>query len=170
MTMGITCMRGSARPLLLMDRDTQHAFVYSHSWRVGDLVIWDHRCTMLRGRPYDPAQRRDLRRVTTQDVASALEAQPIAVLASGAREFPVRLCAAWRGAWPQPTPCKVSSRPTARYFFPLDIFARSTATIKMAAELHKRINSTCDEASCYECRCFLRAEEQDLQFFVRPGC
>jgi hypothetical protein len=32
---------------------TRPEFVYSHKWRVGDLVIWDNRCTMHRGRPHD---------------------------------------------------------------------------------------------------------------------
>ena len=42
--------------LLLLDLNThatQRQFVYSHQWRVGDLVIWDNRCTMHRGRPHD---------------------------------------------------------------------------------------------------------------------
>lgn len=44
-------------------------FVYRHAWRLGDFVIWDNRCTMHRGLPFDEAtQRRDLRRVTTIDV------------------------------------------------------------------------------------------------------
>jgi alpha-ketoglutarate-dependent 2,4-dichlorophenoxyacetate dioxygenase len=30
---------------------TRPEFVYSHKWRVGDVVIWDNRCTMHRGRP-----------------------------------------------------------------------------------------------------------------------
>ena len=62
--------------LLLWDL-TAHAtprdFVYSHAWRVGDLVIWDNRCTMHRGRPHDESQPRDLRRATTLDTASTLE-------------------------------------------------------------------------------------------------
>jgi alpha-ketoglutarate-dependent taurine dioxygenase len=45
--------------------------VYTHEWRVGDLVIWDNRCTLHRGRAYDDATHpRDLRRVTTKDVGS----------------------------------------------------------------------------------------------------
>jgi alpha-ketoglutarate-dependent 2,4-dichlorophenoxyacetate dioxygenase len=70
--------------LLLMDlmaHATQRSFVYSHTWRVGDLVIWDNRCTMHRGRPYDLTQTRDLRRVTTQDAASTMDAEPISVRA-----------------------------------------------------------------------------------------
>lgn len=62
--------------LLLMDlieHATQRRFVQSHSWKQGDLVIWDNRRTMHRARPFDTTQVRDLRRVTTRDVASTLE-------------------------------------------------------------------------------------------------
>ena len=62
--------------LLLVDLNT-HAtrpeFVYSHKWQVGDLVIWDNRCTMHRGRPHDDSRPRDLRRATTLDVGSTLD-------------------------------------------------------------------------------------------------
>jgi len=52
----------------LMALATLPQFVYRHAWRVGDFVIWDNRCTMHRGLPFDEAaQRRDLRRVTTID-------------------------------------------------------------------------------------------------------
>jgi alpha-ketoglutarate-dependent 2,4-dichlorophenoxyacetate dioxygenase len=62
--------------LLLLDLNahaTQPQFVYSHRWREGDLVIWDNRCTMHRGRPHDEMQPRDLRRATTLDVGSTLD-------------------------------------------------------------------------------------------------
>lgn len=52
---------------------TQPQFVYQHRWTVGDLVIWDNRCTMHRGRPYDDTQRRVLHRATVSDVANTLE-------------------------------------------------------------------------------------------------
>ena len=53
----------------LIEHATQRQFVYRHSWRVGDLVIWDNRATMHRGLPYDDARyRRELRRVTTLDI------------------------------------------------------------------------------------------------------
>ena len=53
----------------LMEHATQTEFVYLHSWRVGDLVIWDNRATMHRARPFDDAKyRRELRRVTTLDI------------------------------------------------------------------------------------------------------
>jgi alpha-ketoglutarate-dependent 2,4-dichlorophenoxyacetate dioxygenase len=57
----------------LMEHATRPQFVHSHRWREGDLVIWDNRCTMHRARPFDTTQVRDLRRVTTRDVASTLE-------------------------------------------------------------------------------------------------
>jgi alpha-ketoglutarate-dependent 2,4-dichlorophenoxyacetate dioxygenase len=57
----------------LMEHATQRQFVHAHKWRKGDLVIWDNRCTMHRARPFDTTKVRDLRRVTTRDVASTLE-------------------------------------------------------------------------------------------------
>lgn len=54
----------------LIEHATQPEFVYRHAWRVGDLVIWDNRATMHRGRPFDDTKyRRELRRVTTLDIA-----------------------------------------------------------------------------------------------------
>jgi alpha-ketoglutarate-dependent 2,4-dichlorophenoxyacetate dioxygenase len=53
----------------LMEGATRDAFTYTHSWKVGDLVIWDNRATMHRGLAYDDTKhRRDLRRVTTLDL------------------------------------------------------------------------------------------------------
>ena len=52
---------------------TQPQFVYRHHWKVGDLVIWDNRCTMHRGLPYDDTQRRVLHRTTVSDYANTLE-------------------------------------------------------------------------------------------------
>jgi alpha-ketoglutarate-dependent 2,4-dichlorophenoxyacetate dioxygenase len=56
----------------LIAHSTQPQFIYRHHWRVGDLVIWDNRCTMHRGRPHDETHPRDLRRVTTQDHSMSL--------------------------------------------------------------------------------------------------
>lgn len=55
----------------LMEHATQQRFVHAHKWQVGDLVLWDNRCTLHRGTRYNDAKyRRDLRRVTTQDMDS----------------------------------------------------------------------------------------------------
>ncbi|MEM6622174.1 MAG: TauD/TfdA family dioxygenase [Pseudomonadota bacterium] len=52
----------------LMEHATQREFVHTHTWEVGDCVIWDNRCTLHRGRPYDEANyRRDMRRATVED-------------------------------------------------------------------------------------------------------
>jgi alpha-ketoglutarate-dependent 2,4-dichlorophenoxyacetate dioxygenase len=54
----------------LMDHAIQPRFVYRHAWRDGDLVIWDNRTTMHRATRFDDARyRRELRRVTTLDIA-----------------------------------------------------------------------------------------------------
>jgi alpha-ketoglutarate-dependent 2,4-dichlorophenoxyacetate dioxygenase len=56
----------------LIEHATQPQFVYTHRWSVGGLVIWDNRCTMHRGRPYDEANHpRDMRRATVQDPGAA---------------------------------------------------------------------------------------------------
>jgi alpha-ketoglutarate-dependent 2,4-dichlorophenoxyacetate dioxygenase len=61
----------------LTEHATQRQFVYSHPWRVRDLVIWDNRCTMHRARPFDDRRyRRDMRRATLQDSAPTLQ-QPL---------------------------------------------------------------------------------------------
>ena len=52
----------------LMEHMTQPHLIHTHTWEVGDLVIWDNRCTLHRGRPYDEANhKRDLRRATVED-------------------------------------------------------------------------------------------------------
>ncbi len=58
----------------LMEHATEPRFRYAHSWRAGDLVIWDNRCTLHRGRRYDDTRhKRDMRRVTTQDMSSVAD-------------------------------------------------------------------------------------------------
>src|SRR5258708_1603871 len=37
----------------LLEHATQREFVYRHHWRAGDLVMWDNRCTLHRGRHFD---------------------------------------------------------------------------------------------------------------------
>jgi alpha-ketoglutarate-dependent 2,4-dichlorophenoxyacetate dioxygenase len=59
----------------LIEHATQSQFVYRHIWQPGDLVIWDNRATMHRGRPFDDARhRRELRRVTTLDIQGSTAA------------------------------------------------------------------------------------------------
>ena len=58
---------------------TQRQFTHVHRWRVGDLVMWDNRCTLHRGLPFDDLRfRRDVQRATVQDVANSCEQEGIA--------------------------------------------------------------------------------------------
>jgi alpha-ketoglutarate-dependent 2,4-dichlorophenoxyacetate dioxygenase len=52
---------------------TQERFVYSHRWRVGDLVIWDNRTTMHRARRFDRSEIRDVRRTTLAGDVATIE-------------------------------------------------------------------------------------------------
>jgi alpha-ketoglutarate-dependent 2,4-dichlorophenoxyacetate dioxygenase len=62
--------RDESRPLLdeLLDWCTRPECVYTHRWSVGDLVMWDNRCTLHRGRPWDAqSERRVMTRTTVID-------------------------------------------------------------------------------------------------------
>jgi len=64
---GILGMPMAEARILLRDLNehaTQPRFVYAHTWRVGDLVMWDNRQVMHRVRRYDDNQPRDMRRTT----------------------------------------------------------------------------------------------------------
>jgi alpha-ketoglutarate-dependent 2,4-dichlorophenoxyacetate dioxygenase len=56
----------------LLEHATQRERVYSHEWQVGDLVMWDNRATLHRGRRYDISERRELRRTTVNDTPEAM--------------------------------------------------------------------------------------------------
>jgi alpha-ketoglutarate-dependent 2,4-dichlorophenoxyacetate dioxygenase len=67
----------------LIAHATQRQFVYTHRWRVHDLVIWDNRCTMHRGSDFDDLRwKRDLQRATVSDVANSCQQEGIAVAAA----------------------------------------------------------------------------------------
>jgi alpha-ketoglutarate-dependent 2,4-dichlorophenoxyacetate dioxygenase len=64
-----------ARILLreLNEHATQPKFVYAHTWRSWDLVMWDNRQVMHRVRRYDESQPRDMRRTTVAGNAPTTE-------------------------------------------------------------------------------------------------
>jgi alpha-ketoglutarate-dependent 2,4-dichlorophenoxyacetate dioxygenase len=67
----------------LVAHATQRQFVYIHRWRVNDLVMWDNRCTMHRGTPFDDLRfRRDVQRATVADVANSCEQEGLAIAAA----------------------------------------------------------------------------------------
>lgn len=49
----------------LVAKATQPAFTYSHKWQANDLVIWDNRCVLHRGRPWDKGRYRRVMHRTT---------------------------------------------------------------------------------------------------------
>ena len=62
---GLSIPEGRLLVAELLEHATQPVFVYTHTWRAGDYVMWDNRSTLHRGRRYDLSARRDLRRTTT---------------------------------------------------------------------------------------------------------
>jgi alpha-ketoglutarate-dependent 2,4-dichlorophenoxyacetate dioxygenase len=56
---------------------TQPHFVYAHTWRTGDILIWDNRCTLHRGTAYDYLKyQRDMRRATVNEAGEDASAIP----------------------------------------------------------------------------------------------
>src|SRR5688572_4971102 len=56
---------------------TQPRFVYAHTWRQGDILIWDNRCTLHRGTEYDYRNhKRDMRRATINESGADRSAIP----------------------------------------------------------------------------------------------
>lgn len=58
--------RKAGRALLrrLTEDACQPPRLFRHSWRAGDLVVWDNRCVLHRGHPWPFAERRVMRRTT----------------------------------------------------------------------------------------------------------
>jgi alpha-ketoglutarate-dependent 2,4-dichlorophenoxyacetate dioxygenase len=63
----------------LMAHATQRQFVYTHRWRLNDLVMWDNRCTMHRGTEYEERRwKRDMHRATVSDIGNTVEKHALA--------------------------------------------------------------------------------------------
>ncbi len=65
----------------LLEFATQPRFVYRHVWRQHDLVMWDNRCALHRGRPWDERRyRRVMHRTTVAGAGpTAVDGRPIPV-------------------------------------------------------------------------------------------
>jgi taurine dioxygenase len=48
---------------LLFDHQEQRRFVYEHAWRVGDILMWDNRCTLHARTDFSSHERRLMRRI-----------------------------------------------------------------------------------------------------------
>jgi alpha-ketoglutarate-dependent 2,4-dichlorophenoxyacetate dioxygenase len=66
---GMSREAGKALLQRLTDEATAPAHVYAHRWRVGDVVLWDNRATMHRGRPFPLGERRSMVRTTISATA-----------------------------------------------------------------------------------------------------
>jgi alpha-ketoglutarate-dependent 2,4-dichlorophenoxyacetate dioxygenase len=78
---GIVGMPMADARILLRDLNehaTEPRFVYVHTWRVGDFVMWDNRQMMHRVRRYADAQPRDMRRTTVAGDAPTTAQVPAA--------------------------------------------------------------------------------------------
>ena len=65
-----------ARGLLddLIERATRPECRYRHRWQVGDLLIWDNRCVLHRGRSYDADRyRRRMHQTRVAGLCSSLD-------------------------------------------------------------------------------------------------
>ena len=64
-----------ARDLIrdLVEHATQRQFVYSHTWKQYDLIIWDNAQTMHRVRRFDEREPRDMRRTTVAGTSMTAE-------------------------------------------------------------------------------------------------
>jgi alpha-ketoglutarate-dependent 2,4-dichlorophenoxyacetate dioxygenase len=85
-----------ARELLrdLLARATAPGLVYTHRWRVGDLVMWDNRCMLHRGRPWDENRYRRIMHRTTVAGEGPTAADVPAVRVTPARAVDVAWCRA----------------------------------------------------------------------------
>jgi alpha-ketoglutarate-dependent 2,4-dichlorophenoxyacetate dioxygenase len=70
---GLGDNEGKALLATLIEDATRPEYVYRHRWRPGDVVMWDNRATMHRGRPWPDGQPRSIVRTTiTATVADGL--------------------------------------------------------------------------------------------------
>jgi alpha-ketoglutarate-dependent 2,4-dichlorophenoxyacetate dioxygenase len=72
--LGLSVAEGRILISDLIEHATEPQRRYRHIWQEGDLVMWDNRITLHRGRHFPLEQRREMRRTTTLDLNSPSEA------------------------------------------------------------------------------------------------
>jgi taurine dioxygenase len=60
---GLSRQESDALLSMIFDHQEQPRFVYEHVWRVGDILMWDNRCTLHARTDFSAGERRLLRRV-----------------------------------------------------------------------------------------------------------
>ncbi len=60
---------GESRALLnlISDHCEQPQFIYEHHWQVGDILMWDNRCSTHARKDFDASQRRLMKRIALAD-------------------------------------------------------------------------------------------------------
>ena len=66
--LGMGLAEGKMLLMDLLEHATDKAWRWRHAWQPGDLLIWDNRCTLHRGRAYDLDEPRELWRTTNDEV------------------------------------------------------------------------------------------------------
>ena len=69
---GMPLPEGRALAHELIEHIGQRERVYSHEWQAGDLVMYDNRSVLHRGRRFDHAEPREMRRVEVVDTSHSL--------------------------------------------------------------------------------------------------
>ena len=69
---GMSLPEGRALAHELLEHIGQRERVHVHRWTPGDVVMWDNRSVLHRGRRFDLAERREMRRVSTVDDSTSL--------------------------------------------------------------------------------------------------
>lgn len=69
---GLSVPEGRALAHELLEHISQRERVHAHTWSAGDVVMWDNRSVLHRGRRFDMEERREMRRVSTVDDSSSL--------------------------------------------------------------------------------------------------
>lgn len=69
---GMSLPEGRALVHELIEHIGQRERVYTHKWRPGDLVMYDNRSTVHRGRRFNHSERREMRRVEVVDDSHSL--------------------------------------------------------------------------------------------------
>jgi alpha-ketoglutarate-dependent 2,4-dichlorophenoxyacetate dioxygenase len=71
---------GRALAQELVEHIAQPERVYAHTWRANDVVIYDNRAVLHRGRRFDLSEPREMRRVSTLDDETSLGEAPFEVV------------------------------------------------------------------------------------------
>ncbi|KRB81471.1 hypothetical protein ASE00_15980 [Sphingomonas sp. Root710] len=74
---GMSIPEGRALAHELIEHIGQRENVYAHYWKPHDVVMYDNRSVLHRGRRFDMTERREMRRVATVDDSTALEQAPL---------------------------------------------------------------------------------------------